>query len=265
MRFINVISIRKSTIILLMFLASITLIYAQHPQQSAREEHAARSAPAPRSAPAQRSTAVVDRANHGTIRHVDTQVIQRPAVAQRVAPQPAAVQHAAPHPVAAEHVAAPAQRRNAIVHRDVDADVGRAQHWHSFVYGARHRDLRAGYIQMYVGGSPYYYDDGIYYQQLGDEYQEVYPPVGAGVAGLPDGAIALQVGDFVYYYAGGAFYVQQDGGFIIVAPPIGAMVPELPPGSVQIAVGGGVAYQFNGICYRPVFMNGVTQYMTFMS
>jgi hypothetical protein len=32
---------------------------------------------------------------------------------------------------------------------------------------------------------------------------------------------------------------------------------------VQVAVNGGVAYQFNGIYYRPVFVNGVTQYTTF--
>jgi hypothetical protein len=119
-------------------------------------------------------------------------------------------------------------------------------------------------VQLYVGGAPYYYDDGIYFQMAGNDYQEVYPPVGADIQELPDGAIALQVGDITYYYAGGAFYVQQDGGFVIAAPPMGVAVPELPPGSVPVSVSTGVAYQFNGIYYRPVFVNGVTQFMTFM-
>ena len=39
-------------------------------------------------------------------------------------------------------------------------------------------------------------------------------------------------------------------------------VPELPPGAVQVSVNGLVEYQFNGIYYRPVFVNGGTGYMT---
>lgn len=114
-------------------------------------------------------------------------------------------------------------------------------------------------------GFPYYYDDGVYYQQMGGDYQAVYPPVGANITGLPDGAIAINGSNCVYYYAGGAFYMQQDGGYVIVPTPIGVTVPELPPGAVQISINGGVAYQFNGVDYQPVFVNGVTQYTTFTS
>ena len=35
-------------------------------------------------------------------------------------------------------------------------------------------------------------------------------------------------------------------------------------GAVAVSLNGRVAYQFNGIYYQPVFVNGVTQYMTFM-
>jgi hypothetical protein len=150
------------------------------------------------------------------------------------------------------------------VHHDVDVDVRHDRFWHGFRYGARFGILPVGYISLMVGGSPYYYDDGLYYQQAGDSYQEVYPPVGADVPELPDGAIAIDAGGQTYYYAGGAFYVQQDNGYNVAPPPIGVTVPELPPGAVQVAVNGGVAYQFNGIYYRPVFADGVTQYMTFM-
>jgi len=100
---------------------------------------------------------------------------------------------------------------------------------------------------------------------MGSDYQAVYPPVGATITGLPDGAIAVDAGNLTYYYAGGAFYVQQDGGYVIVPTPIGVTVPELPPGAAQISINGSVAYQFNGVYYQPVFVNGVTQYMTFMA
>lgn len=98
---------------------------------------------------------------------------------------------------------------------------------------------------------------------------------------MPDGAIEIDAGNLIYYYAGGAFYVQQDDGFVIAPAPMGVAVPELPPGAVQVSLnqkgtnldelqtgglatgGGSVAYQFNGIYYQPVFVNGVTQHMTF--
>ena len=184
---------------------------------------------------------MVDRSNHGNIRHVDTHVVQRSAEV--------------PHRFE--------QHQQILVHHDVEVDIQRPQFWHSFDFGARRHSLREGCFPLWVSGLPYYYDDGIYYQQAGDDYQEVYPPVGAIVQALPDGAIAIDVGNLTYYYAGGAFYVQQNGGFIIAAAPMGVTVPELPPGAVQISVNGGVAYQFNGIYYQPMFVNGVTQYMTF--
>jgi hypothetical protein len=255
MRFTNVASIGKIGVGLLALLATLPLIYAQRPQQSQREEPAPRSEPAPRGEPArapvqrsepsripvQRSPVVVDRVNHGTIRHVDTHVVQRPIE----------VQHGFdPH-------------QPVIAHHDVDVDIGHPRFWHGFVFGARLHGLRTGYVQLFVNGAPYYYDDGIYYQQAGNDYQEVYPPVGADVQELPDGVIEIDAGNLTYYYAGGAFYVQQGGGFVIAPTPIGVTVPELPPGAVQVAVNGGVAYQFNGIYYRPVFVNGVTQYTTF--
>ena len=277
MRLIDNISIRDIVLCLLALLAPLPLIHAQQPQQRSEpaphdasahsQQPQQRSEPAPHDAsahgpadrspdaravpppsragathgPADRSSPVVDRANHGDIRHVDAHVVERP-----VAPPRDFDVH--------QHV---------IIHHDVDVDIHRQQFWHGFVYGARHHDLRAGYMQLFVGGSPYYYDNGIYYQQAGNDYQEVYPPIGAIVLELPDGAIEIVAGNIVYYYAGGAFYVRQPGGFAIAPPPMGALVQELPPGSSQVFINGGVAYQFNGIHYRPTFVNGVTLYMTF--
>jgi hypothetical protein len=253
MRFTNIAFTTKIWGVLLAMLATVTLVYAeQRPQQSQREESSARSEPS--RAPEQRSPVTVDRVNHGSIRHVDTQVVQRPVEVQRSVEvhHPVEVQRRAPN------------YGTVIRHTDPHVDIGRTQFWHGFVFGSRIHGLRSGYIRLLLNGLPYFYDSGIYYQQVGDYYQEVYPPVGAFVQELPPGAIQIDVGNIIYYYACGAFYVQQDGGFVIVPTPIGITVPELPPGAVQVAANGGVAYQFNGIYYQPVFVNGVTQFTTFV-
>lgn len=233
---------------LLALLAAVTPGYAQ--RQEPRGAEAPRVSEPPRQAPrpaVQRQPAVVDRTNHGSIRHVDTHVVQRPVVAPRgvEAPRGGIDQH--------QHVTA---------HHDVDADIGRTRFWHGFVFGARIHGLRPGYLQIYVGGIPFFYDDGIFYRQTGDDYQEVYPPVGADVQDLPDGAVEIDAGNIAYFYAGGAFYVLQSDGYVIAPTPIGVTVPELPPGAVEVSYNGGMAYQFNGIYYQPQFVDGVTQYVT---
>lgn len=212
----------------------------------------AHAAPAPRAAPPM----AVDRAFHGSVRHAETPVEHRPAI-NRVEPERHVEVNRAPERRVEVH---PDVR----VHRDVDVDFHRDRRWHDFAFGRRLAVLPFGFLTLNIGGVPYYYDDGIYYQPIDGQYQEVYPPVGADLAQPPDGAIQVYAGGQTYYYAGGAFYVQQpDGSFVIAPTPIGVVVPELPPGAAQVWANGAMAYQFNGIYYRPVFVNGVTQYQTF--
>jgi hypothetical protein len=232
-------------------------------------------APAPAFHPA---PAMVDRSSHGSVRHVDTQVIQRPVVAPRepvhvdthvdthvethVDQHPVDVHRAPEHPVEVRHD--DPRGHEIVTHRDVDVDFRGRHGWDGFAFGRHHPSLPIGCLTLSIGGVPYYYSDGIYYQPVGSDYQEVYPPVGAEIPAPPDGAIEVDAGGQTYYYAGGAFYVlQPDGSYAIAPTPIGVVVPELPPGAVQVSVNGGVAYQFNGIYYEPVFVNGVTQYETF--
>jgi len=197
--------------------------------------------------------AMVDRFSHGSIRHIDTHVVQRPVEVRR-GPE---------HPVEVHRE--DTTRHEVFVHHDVDVDIHRRHHWSDFAFGHRLAVLPFGCITLQIGGVPYYYDDGIYYQPVEGGYQEVYPPVGAAVPQPPDGSIEIYAGGQTYYYAGGAFYVQQPDGTYASAPtPLGVVVPELPPGAIQVSVKGTVAYQFNGVYYQPVFVNGVTQYETFM-
>ena len=238
MKFNPPVSLKRTTLGLLALLATITFIYAQERREGAG---AGRSAPA--RAPAARAPAAsADRANHGSIRHADTNVAPRPA--------PAAVQRG---PVGTQH---------GIASRDVEADINRNRHWNSFVFGARIGVLGVGFRPFFWNGSPYYYDDGIYYQPYEGGYQEVYAPVGATAPELPDGAMLAEGGSVPYYYAGGVFYVEEAGGYVITAAPMGVTVPELPPGANQVNLNGNIAYQFNGTYFQPVFVNGVTQFMT---
>jgi len=211
---------------------------------------AAPGAPAPRAPAPQRP--VVDRSFHGSVRHAETHVEQRPTFEHREPEH-----HVEVHREALPHF-------DYRVHRDVDIDVHRHHHSDDFAFHRHIVVLPFGCLTLNIGGTPYYYDDGIYYQPVQGGYQEVYPPVGAAVPQPPDGSIQIEAGGQTYYYAGGAFYVQQpDGSFVIAPTPIGVVVPELPPGAIQVSAAGTIAYQFNGIYYRPVFVNGVTQYQTF--
>jgi hypothetical protein len=252
----------------LALLASGSQVYAQRPQDSQRGDFAPGNQPAfqnnamPRGvsvarAPEERAPVAVDRVEHGSIRHVDEQVVpQRPVEVRREVVEPR-------HEVVEAHREIEVRPRVAFRH-DVEVDVAHARFWHDFAFGRRLRALREGCRRVFVNGALFFYDSGIYYQQAGDDYQEVYPPVGAVIPDLPDGAIAIEAGNLVYYYVAGAFYAQQNGGFVIAPTPMGVTVPELPPGAVSVSVNGSIAYQFNGIYYQPVFVNGVTQYMTFL-
>lgn len=278
MRFAHSASIRNIGFGLLSLLLISPLISAERPEQPQRAAPAASSfRSSPRSVPMQASRPMVDRVNHGTIRHIDTQVIPQPvrtyqpSAPVRTNQPPAAPGRTYQPPTANEHVNAQQnvnshiyvyEHQDAYVHHDVDVDVRHPQFWHSFAFGTRLAQLREGYVPVYVNGVPYYYDDGIYYQQGDNYYQEVYPPTGAEVPQLPDGATEIDTDNLTYFYAGGAFYVQGENGFDVVAPPLGVTVPDLPPGAVQVSINGGVAYQFDGVYYQPVFVNGVTQYIT---
>lgn len=192
----------------------------------------------------------VDRSFHGSIRHGETHVERAPEF--RREPE--------------NHVVVTGPDRGYYVHHDAHVDFGGHRYWNDFHRGFVINSLPFGYLSFNIGGLPYYYYGGIYYQQGPGGYQEVYPPAGAALTAPPDGAYPVTgPNGETFYYAGGAFYMQQpDGSFISVQPPLGVIVPELPPGAVQVNLNGITAFQFGNVYYQPVFANGVTQYQTFV-
>lgn len=145
---------------------------------------------------------------------------------------------------------------------DLDEDRYHAYPWFGINPGFVISTLPPGYDQVYVGGNPYYYDQGLYYQPGASGYVVVSPPIGAMVPQLPPGAEPIQAGAIEYYYAGGAFYVQQPQGFLVVTPPPGISITTLPPGAAPVAINGTLYYQADGAYFLPMFQNGITVYTT---
>lgn len=215
----------------LFFSAPFFHILAAPREEAPRGGEAPRRAEAPRGRPVQRGS-YVERANHGSIHHSDVGVVRR------------------------EHVD---------VHRNYDVNVnhGFGRFWGGFATGAVVGALPFGYQTLNVGGVPYYYADGAYYQQGPSGYVAVNPPPGATLSGPPPGSIPIVAQDGqTYYYMDGVFYVQQGDSYAIVPTPLGVTVPELPSSATQTVINGNVYYQYNGVYYQPIIQNGVTMYVT---
>ena len=67
--------------------------------------------------------------------------------------------------------------------------------------------LPYGYSTVYLGGYPYYYYNGTFYQPYGDDqYEVVDPPMGASVYDLPEGARAVIINGEKMYELNGTYY-----------------------------------------------------------
>jgi hypothetical protein len=99
--------------------------------------------------------------------------------------------------------------------------------------------LPRGYRTVYVGRSPYYFWDGIFYSHGSSGYMVVSGPVGAIVASLPLGHSRVTIGGGIYFTFGDTYYRQVPQGYMVVAPPP-EIVVQPPPlqiyGSVSVIV-----------------------------
>lgn len=78
-------------------------------------------------------------------------------------------------------------------------------------FGFRLNVLPFGYSRVYVGGNPYYYNDGIYYRNYNNtsSYEVVEPPLDAVVNKLPSNATVTIIDGQKYYQVGGTFYQEE--------------------------------------------------------
>jgi len=96
------------------------------------------------------------------------------------------------------------------------------RHFHPIGY--RVRTLPGSYIRIYIGGLPYFYFSGIFYESIGSSYVVVSAPIGAFVSSLPEGFIAFSIGLATYYYINDTYYVWDEprSGYVVVRKPAGA-------------------------------------------
>ena len=91
--------------------------------------------------------------------------------------------------------------------------------------GYRVKVLPSSYIELRVGGSPYYYYSGMYYKRnLSGGYIVVSAPIGASVRTLPAGFIAFTLGLATYYYVNDTYYAWDEprASYVVINKPTGA-------------------------------------------
>ena len=95
--------------------------------------------------------------------------------------------------------------------------------WHDRPhYGYHMHFLPDGYFTVWVGGSQYFYYDGLYYAYVGHgDYVLVQPPLGAYVAAIPPDFQPVSINGRIYYTDGGVYYLlTEHHGYKVVEPPI---------------------------------------------
>ena len=109
-----------------------------------------------------------------------------------------------------------------------------------------------GFVRVRVGGTPYFYHRGFFYQSYGPDFVVVTAPMGAVIGSLPPNHIWITtpVGPYAYYY--GTFYEwrDRDRRYAVARPPRGARVPSLPRRARSIREEGVEYKEYAGVYYK---------------
>ena len=110
--------------------------------------------------------------------------------------------------------------------------------WHDHPdYGWHMHYIPMGYNVVWVGGTRYFYSQGLYYQYVGDgDYVLVNPPYGAYVTTIPPDFQAIDVNGRTYYTDHGVYYVLTPYGYKVVHQPVIEQVEVVQAQPVQQVV-----------------------------
>lgn len=95
-------------------------------------------------------------------------------------------------------------------------------------YGSVEVVLPGGFVSVVLGGSRYYYCDGIFYRRANRGYVVIAPPVGAVVEILPVECHMVIVNGVTYYTINGIYYQHTRRGYQVVLQPNMAAVVQQP-------------------------------------
>jgi hypothetical protein len=111
-------------------------------------------------------------------------------------------------------------------------------------------------------GYPYYFSNGLYYENYGGYYRNIFPPLGISLRILPSGYWPFTYGGFPYYYQSGIYYRQNENEYEVVEAPLGASVPNLPKDAKLVEVNGEKYYEFNGTYYKNILKSDSKYFYT---
>ncbi len=92
--------------------------------------------------------------------------------------------------------------------------------------------------RIHVGGLPYFYSSGVFYQKFGHGYIVISAPIGARIRTLPVGFIGFSIGLSNYYTVNDSYYTWDDANdsYYVVDKPVGATdtIDEITQGRLII-------------------------------
>jgi len=145
----------------------------------------------------------------------------------QVAPAHVEPPHVVPaRPVADQHVSPVTHQAQGVRHLDQPKDPLRRdfnyyRHYDAFNYS----DLTPaftvpdGFESVTVDGQSYYYNNGIFYQQDGNQLITIPPVLGAIVNDIPQDYVVISADGVNYLFTSGIYFVRTDDGFQVVQPP----------------------------------------------
>lgn len=127
-----------------------------------------------------------------------------------------------------------------------------------YAIGAAVNEPPEGTVAVPVGGVPYQYYGGAFYEPApsGNGYVTTAAPVGAQVEAPPiDCTIVFGPEDEGYCYFQGAFFIYDESSdqYVVVEPPAGTSVTYLPPGYEPVTIAGTQYMKLGGTYYRPYY------------
>jgi uncharacterized protein YraI len=93
------------------------------------------------------------------------------------------------------------------------------QYNHRPRYGSIHRVLPSNHFRLFLGGVPFFYAAGVYFQPGSQGYVVVPPPLGIRVQVLPEGCSPFYYGDRRYYSCGDVFYEERGAEYVVINRP----------------------------------------------
>lgn len=127
-----------------------------------------------------------------------------------------------------------------------------------YAIGAAVNEPPEGTVAVPVGGVPYQYYGGAFYEPApsGNGYVTTAAPVGAQVEAPPiDCTIVFGPENEGYCYFQGAFFIYDESSdqYVVVEPPAGTSVTYLPPGYEPVTIAGTQYMKLGGTYYRPYY------------